>query len=63
MGILIDFLQLLESGMRVDLRRRQTLMPEQLLHTFQSCLMIEHRRGERVAENMRRALLQRRHSR
>ena len=47
----------LECGVCIDLRGDQTLMPEQLLHAFQSGAMVEHRGGEGVSEHVGRAFL------
>ena len=62
MGVFIYSLELLEGGMGVDLCRRQALMPQQLFHTFQSGLMVEHGCGERMPEHMRGALPERGHA-
>lgn len=59
MGILVFTLKLLKGCMCINLCRRQALMPEQLLHTFQSCLVVQHGCGKRMAKHMRRPLLQR----
>ena len=54
MGILIHFLQLFERRMRVDLRRRHTLMAQQFLHTLQSGTIVQHGGGKRMAQHVRR---------
>ena len=53
----VYFFQFLECGVRVYLRRRHTFMAEQFLHALKSSTMIEHRRGESMAQYMRRAFL------
>ena len=61
MGILIYFFQLLESGMRIDLRGGESRVTEQLFHAFQVGVMVEHGSGKSVAQHMWRALLEAAH--
>ena len=58
MGNVINSFQLFEGGMGIDLGGRQAFMPQQLLHTLQSCLIVEHRRGECMPQHVRRVLLE-----
>ena len=58
MGIFVNSFQLVESGVGVDLGGIQTLVTQQLSYAFDSCIMIEHGCGKRVAQHVRRAFLQ-----
>jgi len=59
MGIFVNSLQLLEGGVRVDLRRTHTLMTEQVLHLFQTRTVVQHRSGKGVPQHVRGTLLHR----
>ena len=63
MGIFVNSLQLLEGGVRVDLRRTHTLMTEQVLHLLQARTVVQHRSGEGVPQHVRGTLLHRGHLR
>ena len=53
MGIFVNSFQLVESGVGVDLSGIQTLVTQQLSYAFNSCIMIEHGCGKRVAQHVR----------
>ena len=55
MGFTINFLQLFECGVCVDLGGREFAMSEQFLHAFEVGSVVEHRGGEAVAEHVGRA--------
>ena len=59
MGLIVNFLQLLEGGMRIDFGGRETLVPQQFLNALQSGFMVQHRRGKSMTQHMRRFFLQR----
>ena len=62
MGFCINSLQLLEGGMRIDLRGGEPGMPEQSFQTFYSCVMSQHRRGKCMSQDVWTFLFQRSYS-
>ena len=54
MGFTINFLQLFECGVCVDLGGREFAMSEQLLHAFEVGAVVEHGGGEAVAQHVGR---------
>ena len=52
MGFCINSLQLLERGMRIDLRSGEPGMTEQSFQTFYSCVMIQHRRSKCMPQDV-----------
>ena len=52
MGLFINFFQFLEGRMRVNFRGGQALMTQYLLDDAQIRIVVEHRRGERVPEDV-----------
>ena len=52
MGFTINFLQLFECGVCVDLGGREFAMSEQLLHAFEVGAVVEHGGGEAVAQHV-----------
>ena len=52
MGVLVCFFQLLERGVGINLRGGYALMTQQLLDVFEPCAVVDHRRGERVAQHV-----------
>ena len=63
MGILIHSFQLLERRVGIDLGGGDALMSQQLAYALQSCPIVQHGGGKRVAQHVRRAFLQRGHFR
>ena len=60
MSLFIYSFQLFERGMGIDLGRRDALMAQQVLDALQSGTVVQHRRGEGMAEHVGRTFLQRR---
>ena len=54
MSVLIIVFQFTICNMCIDLRRRERLMTQQFLDAVESGTVVEHRRGEGVAERMGR---------
>ncbi len=52
MGLFVNSFQLLESRVRVNLRRLQALMAQQASHAFKPCVVVEHRRGKAVPQHV-----------
>ena len=52
MSFSVYLLEAFHAGMRVDLRRRDRRVPEQLLHRAKVGAGIEQVRGERVTQRM-----------
>ena len=63
MSLFINSFQLLERGVGIDLRRRDALMTQQVLDTFKTGTVVQHRCGKGVAKHVRRPFLQRSHHR
>lgn len=57
MGVLVYSAELLEGGMRVHLRRRRAGVTQQSPDTFDTCAIVEHRRGKGMPQHVRRELL------
>ena len=56
MSLFINFLQLFEGRMRINLRRRQTRMSQQLLHRIYLRPVVQHYCCERVPQHVRTCL-------
>ena len=53
----VDLLQLFNAVMRVNLRRRQACMPQQLLYCIEFCAVIGKMCGKTMPEHVRTFLL------
>ena len=62
MGLIIHFFQLFECGVRIDLGCLEVGMSEQIFHTFQVGSVVEHGRGEGMAQHVRASLFLCRHA-
>ena len=63
MSLFIHSFQLLERGVGINFRRTDALMAQQVLDTFKTSTVVQHRRGKSVTQHVGGALLQRGHPR